>query len=514
MILLWSPREELVPVVETLAVRRGEVRRRFGAALALGVLLAGCGEEASPEPGDARVEDGSLADQSAPFDASVSADVAVDGRGAVDAVTRPDAMTRTDAVADAAADASGADAGVMTGAVLYPATRTQSPISADIASNLRAIASRGAGLRADVFAKVGASNTVNTNFLHCFGGTNVDLAGRTQFQGTLDAFRRGDAAGTNPFQRVSLAATVGWSAWSALAGTPSPLQREVDTIRPRYALVMFGTNDIQSRDIYRYGANLLDIADTLARQGVIALFSSVPPRDDSADADLWVPRYNAVARGVAQVRRLPFIDLHRELVPLPRHGLGPDGIHMNVYTTASGAARGCVFTAEGLRYGFNARNVITLEALQRATDVIERGRAAPDADAARLAGEGTPASPFVVATLPFADARDTARGGVRQIARYPGCASNADESGAEFYYRVMVDRPTRVRATVITRGTVDIDVHLVRGGLTGDQCVQRDDRVIVADLPAGASFFVLDTYVSSSAGLRAGEYLFVVTPEP
>jgi hypothetical protein len=509
-------------VVEASETKRGEVRCGVVATLALGAVLMGCGEESAPEPGDARVEasvdvaaiedrgdaeDGATVDRAMPLDAGVSADVAADVRAPSDGMTRADAGTP-----DVMTDVPGADAA--TGAVIYPATRTQSPITADVASNLRAIAARGPGLRADVFAKVGASNTVNTNFLHCFGGTNVDLAGRTQLQWALDAFRRGDAAGQNPFQRVSLAATVGWSAWSALAGTPSPLQREVDAIRPRYAVVMFGTNDIQSRDIHRYGANLLDIADTLARQGVIALFSSVPPRDDNADADLWVPRYNAVARGVAQSRRLPFIDLHRELVPLPRHGLGSDGIHMNVYTSASGAARGCVFTSEGLRYGFNARNVITLEALQRATDVVERGRAAPDPNATRLTGEGTPASPFVVASLPFADSRDTTRGGGRSIARYPGCNSNADESGAEFYYRVMVDRPTRVRAMVITRGTVDIDVHLLRGGLTGDQCVVRDDRVIVADLPAGASYFVLDTYVSSSVGLRAGEYLFVVTPEP
>ena len=39
-----------------------------------------------------------------------------------------------------------------------------------------------------------------------------------------------------------------------------------------------------------------------------------------------------------------------------------DNLHLNVYAP-TGAARGCVFTAAGLQYGHNVRNLLTLQAL-------------------------------------------------------------------------------------------------------------------------------------------------------
>ena len=46
-----------------------------------------------------------------------------------------------------------------------------------------------------------------------------------------------------------------------------------------------------------------------------------------------------------------------------------------------------------------------------------------------------------------------------------------------------------------------------------ERCVARDDRVLVADLAAGAHTFVVDTYVGADGGARAGEYLFVLVRE-
>jgi hypothetical protein len=381
----------------------------------------------------------------------------------------------------------------------------------ELVERLRSIAARGPTMDDRVVSKVGASNTVNTNFLGCFAGSTVDLAGREGLRPTLDSLREARVGGVSPFARVSLAATVGWSAWAALQGTPSPLTREVDAARPRMATVLFGTNDIQSRDIFRYGANLLDIADQLTARGVVPLFTSIPPRDDDAAADLWVPRYVAVMRAVAQARGVPFIDLERALRALPTHGLGSDGIHLNVYTPG-GAARGCVFSPEGLRYGHNVRNLFTLEAFERVLGALREGRA-PDREAPRLLGAGTPTEPFEITSLPFGDLRNTATGGVRVIDRYPGCMASADEGGAEFYYRLRVERPTRVRAMVIVRGSTDVDVHLLGGTLRPDGCVARDDRVVTRELSSGTWHLVLDTYVSAGTP-RAGEYLLVVLQDP
>lgn len=398
------------------------------------------------------------------------------------------------------------------GPVLYPASQRHSPITPDLVARLRAIAARGPSLNDNVFSKVGDSITVSTSFMACFASTSaVDLGGREHLRPTLDLYRAGSVGGTDPYRRVSLAATVGWSAPAALSGSPSPLSRELDAARPSVASVMFGTNDIQSRDIFRYGASLLDIADQAIARGVIPVFSTVPPRDDNADADLWVPRYNAVVRGVAQSRGLPLVDLHGALLPLPSHGLGGDHLHPNTYSTSAGY-RACALTPEGLRFGYNQRNLLTLEALHRVAEVTLRNRAAPDATAPRLRGSGTRADPFVIASLPFADARDTSTGGSRAFDRYP-CRATADESGAEFLYRITVTRPTAVRAMVITRGTTDVDVHLLDATATAASCVARDDRSLVTTLAPGTWTLSLDTFVNAGTP-RAGEYLLVVVEEP
>src|SRR4029079_7772072 len=125
------------------------------------------------------------------------------------------------------------------------------------------------------------------------------------------------------FDRTSLSATIGWSAFSPLQGMPTPLQQELDAAQPRYATVMFGTNDVGFGDTHMFGRNMFTLIDAIASQGVVPIISSVPPRDDSASIDAWVPRYNLVARGIAQARKVPFIDLHRELLNVPAHGLGP-----------------------------------------------------------------------------------------------------------------------------------------------------------------------------------------------
>src|SRR5262245_50386931 len=77
-------------------------------------------------------------------------------------------------------DGGGDGGGLAGGAfpVLYTDDRTLSPATEALAAHWRSIAGRKARTE-DVFAKIGASNTVNTNFLHCFAGSNVDLDGRT-----------------------------------------------------------------------------------------------------------------------------------------------------------------------------------------------------------------------------------------------------------------------------------------------------------------------------------------------
>jgi hypothetical protein len=393
---------------------------------------------------------------------------------------------------------------------LYPDGITQSPLTPAVVANLQRIAAASADRQANVFAKIGDSQTVNTAFLTCLDGQSVNLDMYADLDGTRTFFAAGDAAGSSPYDRVTLAATVGWSASSAVAGDPSPVAQEVAAINPRYAVVMFGTNDVEARSIFNYASSMGLLADTLIGDGIIPILTSVPPRDDSATADANVPRYNAVARALAQARQVPFIDLHREVLPLPSHGLGPDGVHLNVYSTSAGT-RGCVFDSAGLEYGNNVRNLLTLEALDRTRAAVEQGTA-PDASAPALQGQGTPDSPYLMDAFPFGDARDTSTDGQSLINSYPGCSATQDESGNEVYYRLEVTRTTTVHAWVFVDGSVDIDLHLTGATPDGQSCIQRNDKEIVATLDPGTYHFVLDTYVSNGT-VHSGPYLFVAVTE-
>lgn len=451
--------------------------------------------------------EGSLAPRPAPDGASVDADPAIDAGPA----SSWDAGLPIDAARDphgdggpTAADAGAPDAGPPppSGPVLYPADRRHSPITADLGADLRAAALRGPSLAADVFMKVGDSITVSTQFLHCFAGGNVELDGRP-LDGTLARFRAGSAGGSSPFTRASQAAVVGWSASAALAGSPSPLERERSALSPRFAVVMFGTNDAGYRDLDAFSQDVWTIAGSLLDRGTIPLLTSIPPRDDSSSANARVPRYNLAVRAIAQGLGVPFVDLHRELAPLTNHGVGGDGVHPNV--SGSGA---CALDAAGLRYGYNVRNLLTLEQLDRASRALD-GEAL-DTAAPRLAGSGSPTDPFLIEGSTFAVMGDTSGSPHRTIDRY-GCAPGTDESGPEEVYRLELASSARITATVVSARGVDVDVHLLRGAVRADACVARDHKELSADAEAGTWYVVVDSWVDGAGAAQSGPYLLLVT---
>jgi hypothetical protein len=463
-------------------------------------VLVACG------PMPVVLPDGGLGDE--PSDAGLSVDAgAVDAgplidAGAADAGAERDAGPVLDggSVTDAGRPAT--DGGL----VVYPFGRTHSPLPASIVENLRRIAGRETH-DDDALMKVGDSITVSTSHLACFAGANVDLDGRTTLQPALDAFNSTRIAGTSPFARASLAATIGWSAQSAINGTPAPLEQELAATNARFATVMFGTNDVGFMNLDAYGRNMFTLVDRLLARGVVPIVSSIPPRDDSMTADALVPWYNGVTRALAQSRQIPYIDLNRELLPLPNHGITTaDGVHLNTYVS-SGSSRGCLLTPAGLRYGHNVRNLLTLEALSRSWSAVTM-RTAADATATLRTASGSTADPLVVDTLPFVDVRDTRRDGARVIDTYSAC-STANEGGPEVVYRLEVTRPMTVRATVVSLGTADLDVHLLRGAVSGAACVTRNDKTVTSALMPGTYFVVVDTYVSAGTE-RSGEYAVVV----
>jgi len=394
---------------------------------------------------------------------------------------------------------------------VYPAGQTHSPITPFVADTIDLYAAANAALFEDVFMKTGASSTVSTNTLHCFAGDGVDLARHTQqLQPTLDYFLGGDAAGTTSFDRVTEAAQSGVHAGWAIAGEVSPIDLELAALSPRVALVHYGTNDMGWGATYASAlhvlyANMTLLLDGLLDEGVVPIVFGITRRGDNANANRWVATYNAALRGLSQQRQIPFIDMHHAIDPLPGNGLAGDGLHLEAY--AEGA---CVLTPEGLTHGYNVRNLIALQSLERLTAVLVDDTPAPDDPsdpALRVQGLGTAREPFVVGPLPWV-ATQTTDDAPSLVDAYPAC-DDADESGPEHWYRFVLDAPTPLRIMVLDGDGVDVDLHLLPASGELDRCIVRDDTRIQGTLAAGTYTLVVDTWVTDGQAL-SGDYTLLV----
>ena len=130
------------------------------------------------------------------------------------------------------------------------------------------------------------------------------------------------------------------------------------------------------------------------------------------------------------------------------------------------------------------------------------------------AGAGTQASPFVVDTLPFVDAGDTSESNERAIDRYSCSTSN--EAGAEVWYELILSESRTLRmAAYDAEDGVDVDLHILRGGKAGNNCLRRDNRIFdPISLDAGTYYVVVDTYTSSSSGEKPGLFSFFIQDVP
>jgi hypothetical protein len=269
-------------------------------------------------------------------------------------------------------------------------------------------------MRNGVFAKVGDSNTDFSPNLYGFtcgspSGMPVGL------KATLDRYSRvrlpnaGTVAGCLPstsFSRDSAAAQGGvFITWSlnlvrdlpdvgyvqkpvGCLPEQTPLSCEVDAVRPRYALVTLGTNDLGMDILFGHVPGretvmrLAGVVDYLLSRGVIPILSTIPPvvsidPQGQRKLDAGVSRTNAGVWRLSRSRRLPMINLWRALTQpsMIGQGLSADGIHLSLYgnggatvylrpdpTTFTDSVN---FTRPALRYGANRRNLIWLKTLSR-----------------------------------------------------------------------------------------------------------------------------------------------------
>jgi len=367
--------------------------------------------------------------------------------------------------------------------------------SPEVAAHVREIAARVPGRRADVFAKIGDSATVSRAFMRCFAeDDHLQLEGWDALRPAIERIRAARVAGRSSFTRESQAAVVGRSVHQLMRGSPSPVVQEVRDLSPRYALVMFGGNDIEIGRLDLYSTQMLALVDLLIQRGVVPILSTIPPRGDDAESNREVPRYDAMVEAIARSRRVPLIDLNRAMRSLPQQGLASDGVHPNA-PVVRGRARACDFTEHGLQYGMNVRNLLTMQTLAHLFEVLDEPT---PADAA-------PEEPAAVETISEArfSAVGTTRGAPSEVDRYEACSPTLSEAGPERRYPMHLEEAATVRAHVMYGSDVDVDLHLLQNGT----CLARGDRRLEAELEAGDYELVVDTYESER---QAGDYLLLV----
>lgn len=365
-------------------------------------------------------------------------------------------------------------------ALTWVAPAIHSALTPAMVARLRALR-EGREHRDDVFIKLGGSSVESRAFLHCFAydGDNLDLADHDELVETLEFFRRGNAAGSNPFGRESTAAQVGWSLRQGLAGRPSRALQEARATDARFALVFFGGNDVQARRPRSFAERLERMLDQLLDRGLIPIVGATSPRGDDPEMDGWAKRYNRISRAVAQAWQVPYLDFYVAQDALPGRGLAGDGVHPNTLLEG-GRGRACVMSEEGLQHGSNQRNLRTLELLDRLRRTVVAGEGAPDPEPREMAGEGTAEAPLHLTRVPFGERFVPSEGSA--LTAY-GCEGAEPSGGAERVYRIRVEEETRLEVNVFAdegartfllgaeadpmacaaRGEEDLEVTLQRG---------------------------------------------------
>lgn len=239
-------------------------------------------------------------------------------------------------------------------------------------AHVRAVFTRGAaaGLRADVFSKLGDSITESGSFAQDIGHGWYELGPFADLEPVIRWFRRRDLQGRedNSFAHASVSATAGWEASQLLeGGDRCPVERELQANRGAFAVLMVGTNDAERSNPATYATRLGEILDRIERRNVVAIVSTIPSHRGSDAAHAAGLAINERIRAAAAARHLPLIDYHAALAAVPSEGVSDDNVHPSVFVD-HGDTRAAVFTADGLRYGYNVRNLLLLMALRRTLD--------------------------------------------------------------------------------------------------------------------------------------------------
>lgn len=277
------------------------------------------------------------------------------------------------------------------------------------------------GLRRYSFAKVGDSNTEMVMSIYALGCTDIKLPNKySSLQTTLDSYNNpvypetwsyGSVSGvdclrSNPFSRHSAASRSatdstwpltqaanlpkpgnGWASlgWIDEKCNPAetPLTCEIRLMKPRYTIIMIGSNDMAYRSpINTYTDRIDRLVDKTRNKGSIPVLVTLPPMVEYGSDPLtnlpseeWVRIAGRSLVEYAKDNNIAIVNFWKAMKNLRmiHSGVSSDGVHLsypeiedeNQQTEKEIMKRSVDFSLKGLRYGSNLRNLLTLQLLNR-----------------------------------------------------------------------------------------------------------------------------------------------------
>lgn len=231
----------------------------------------------------------------------------------------------------------------------------------NISENTKEIFLRGQELDnlADVFIKIGDSNSTTTWFLAPMARGDYSLGDEYEYlRPAIDAFGesfiRNSVTVRRGFTTSSVLATL-WADPEQCEIGETPIACEVRIMKPSFALLMLGSNDIPHPE--NFEPNMRKIIEELIGLGVVPILAT---KMDNMERDHSIN--DKIAR-LAFEYEIPLWNLWKALLPLKRHGALPDDeAHLTV--------AGCYFDDElVMKSGWPWRNLTALQAI----DAVWRG---------------------------------------------------------------------------------------------------------------------------------------------
>lgn len=231
------------------------------------------------------------------------------------------------------------------------------------------------------FAKIGDSITESGSFLVDIGCNAYDLGAYTNLEPTIQNFRETTFTALSPtwcggngnsFNRASTSAEAGWTTGTALAiGAcgESFFRCEIKATNAGYAYIMYGTNDLERSDTTTFRSNLSRIVSETISLGTVPILSTIPPRLDSSAMGALVAGYNQAVQEVGATYQIPVVNYWQALQNIgaaDHYGMDGDGVHPEAYQGGNAS----IFTAAGLKSGYNVRNLTFLQIMEKMKRIV------------------------------------------------------------------------------------------------------------------------------------------------